>query len=1107
MPGSIIAVQIFGMAAGSISAAITAFAINMVASAIISKTLGADNALTNDNQNNPNPGNRQQLAPATDNKIPIVYGSAYVGGIVTDLSISSDNQTIYYCISLAEVTNTQTGSGDVFTFGNIYWGGKRCIFDGTDQYKVASLLDESTGQSQTVTDNLFIYLYRNGSYTPTNSSTDAIALMNSAGLVYTWDTSKTMTNCAFAIVKIIYNQDMGLTGIQQTKFQINNPRSAPGDCILDYLQSTRYGGAIPLSQIDTASLTALDAYCSQSFTYTPYGGGSTTQTRFRFDGVVDTQQTVMSNLQQMSASCDCLIRYNEITSTWGVIVQTPTYTTALAINDSNMVSAIQITPTDIASSPNIIETKFANSTDKDAFASAVFSLSQIAPSLLYPNEPVNKQSVSLPLVNNDVRAQYIAQRLLKAGREDLIVKVTISYVGIQLEAGDVVTVTNSNYGWTNKLFRVSQITETFTDDGQLLASLTLMEFNPSVFDDVSIAQFTPAPNTGLPSPLVFGTVPAPTIINLYPNAANPSFGVSVTAAYAGISQYAEVWYSAYSNPTTTQRIFAGTTIVRPSGNPYIPGTNMGTVTLENIPQGDWYFFVRMVNSLGSSQFSSASSLLRWRPTTFQYSNRYLVVAYSTAVDGSTGFSALPTNATYYGLLNSDNTTFSTNPADYTWYLASTSFGTSNFLLYANRSNRKFSFATGPANYFNNTARYVPTQTAIYDISLWSALEGSVNYIDLDARTGQLTQYGGTVTGAGEIAIQNNSSGKIVATLDPLLSNQFGPGVTQLSGSASFITIDVYGRVLGFVSPDGFYYTRFDATATAGQTVFTPTARQANYITGMDLVFRNGVLLDTSEYTENSTTVTLGTGAALNDRITIISMRAINQGVTYSNLNITVQSISTNVVTYNSTTLPFQNIVAGDIHTFINTGTPTQYTVSAYNASTRQITYTATVTSVAAGASIYEYRSNGMSYRPFSRWTTTLSSATSYTPTTWALNSGYEKLFLNGLGVNDQDYDLISNSITNFPSAASGLLTLIQFNQNNQSVAIGNPISVATNTVSGQSTYSFNLDQNAFELYYNGPLQIPTVDYTTATGAYTLIVTPTITGSILQQNTYNRTGAA
>jgi len=531
---------------------------------------------------------------------------------------------------------------------------------------------------------------------------------------------------------------------------------------------------------------------------------------------------------------------------------------------------------------------------------------------------------------------------------------------------------------------------------------------------------------------------------------------------------------------------------------------MGTVTLSSIPNGDWYFSVQMVNSLGKSAFSGSSSILRWRPTTFQYIERYAIIAYGDDLSGS-GISQLPTGKYYYGIYNSASSTYSSTASDYTWYFADPAFDTSNNLFYTNRQGRKFSFATGPGTYAAGTARYVPANTATYDPSIWSALPSTVNFIDLDARTGQLIETGTTNIGAGEIAINNNASGKVVASLAQLLD--FGSGVQTLTGSAATLTIDIYGRVLGFTTPDNFYYTRFDAVATAGQTVFTPTARQADYIVGMDLVFRNGVLLDTTEYTENSTTVTLGTGASLNDVIVIISMRAISSSIFYCPLNILVQSVASSIVTYTAAALPQQNIVAGDIHTFLNTGTPAQYTVAAYNPATREVTYTTTVTGVSAGQSFYQYRPNGLSYRPFSRWTASLTAESSYTPTTFDMHSGYEKLFINGTSINDQDYDLVSGAITNFPGTVTGLLTVIQFNDNNQIIAVGNPSSIAVNTVIDQPNYTFNYDQNAFELYNNGSLQILTSDYTTSTGTYTLTTTPTTNANILQQNTYNRTGAA
>lgn len=1103
MPGSIIAVQLFGMVVGAWETYAVAFAINMVASSIISRSLAPDGP--NTNQDSLNPGSRAQIPPAGDNKLPVVYGTAYVGGIITDLSITSDNQTLYYVLALSEVTNTETGgTPDTFTFGDIYWGGKKCVFDVTNQYQVTGLLDESTGLTDTgVSGKLEIYTYRNGSNAPVNSSLSAITVMSDASLTYQWDATKLMTNTAFVVIKIVYNSNAGLTGIQQTKFQLTNPRTKPGDCLLDYLTSTRYGAAIPVARVNTASLTALNTYSDTLLTFTPYSGGSSTIPHFRFDGTVDTTQAVMPNLQTMAACCDCLLKYNEITGLWGVIVQTPATTAVMDINDSNMVSAITVSPIDISASYNVAEVKFPDTTVKDSFNSATLDLAVLYPSLLYPNEPVNKQTISLPLVNNNVRAQYLATRFLKAAREDLQVQCEINYSGIQLEAGDVVTITNANYGWSAKQFRINKITEKFADDGAITASLNLMEYNSTVYDDASITQFTPAPNTGIGSPSVFGTLYTPTVVNLQPLITNPSFSVNVVAASSGITQYAEVWYSAYATPTNGQRIFAGTTAVNPGGNPFTPGASMGNVSLSNIPAGDWYFFVRMVNSLGTSPFSTASSVLRWRPSTFQYVSRYLVVAYGDDLAG-TNLSSSPRNKAYYGLLNADVANFSTNPADYTWYLAPTAFGTSVYLVYSSRSGRKFSFSTGLAANAAGTGAFVPADTVNFDPSIWNALPDGTNSIDLDVRTGQLLETGTTTIGAGEIAVTNNADGKIVASLATLLN--FGTGVQTLTGSASTLTIDIYGRVLGFSSPDGFYYTRYDAVAIAGQTVFTPTARQANYIVGMDLVFKNGELLDTTDYTENATTVTTGVACTVGDKVTILSMRAISQGVTYVNLHVLVSTVVGAVVTY-GTSLPYQNIVAGDIHTFANTGTPTQYTVQSYNAATKQITYTASVTGVSAGATIYQYRSTGLSYRPFSRFTTTLAAASSYTPTTWAFDSGYEKLYLNGVSVNDQDYDLVSGALTNFPASATGLLTVIQFNDNNQTIPIGNQTSTSINEIVGQSVYNYNYDVNAFELYNNGALMIPTSDYTTGTGIYTLGVAPTSTLNLLQQTTYTRTGAA
>ena len=165
----------------------------------------------------------------------------------------------------------------------------------------------------------------------------------------------------------------------------------------------------------------------------------------------------MANIQAMADCCDCLVRYNEITSLWGVIVQTPTYSVAMDINNSNTIGAITVNPIDMSNSFNTIECKYPDGTEKNSFASVTFDLQTLDPALLFPNEPVNKQSLNLYLTDNNVTVQYLATRFLKAAREDLQVTLEIDYSGLQLEAGDIVTVTNANYGWSAKLFRIIKV--------------------------------------------------------------------------------------------------------------------------------------------------------------------------------------------------------------------------------------------------------------------------------------------------------------------------------------------------------------------------------------------------------------------------------------------------------------------------------------------------------------------------------------------------------------------------------------------------------------------------------------------------------------------------
>jgi hypothetical protein len=218
-------------------------------------------------------------------------------------------------------------------------------------------------------------------------------------------------------------------------------------------------------------------------------------------------------------------------------------------------------------------------------------------------------------------------------------------------------------------------------------------------------------------------------------------------------------------------------------------------------------------------------------------------------------------------------------------------------------------------------------------------------------------------------------------------------------------------------------------------------------------------------------------------------------------------VASNVVTWNTANMPWDLIDVGDIVTFSNTGTPTQYTVTGVNYATAQITFSASVTGVVAGSRIYFYRAASSSYRVFSRYTANLTNASSYTPTLWSFDTGFELPFINGSAMTAYDYNLSSNTYSSVPNIFSGDLDIIQFTGNNLTTPTGSMVNMIAYTVIGQVGYSFNSIANALNVYMNGALLIGGTDYTSTTTSYTLTVTPTINTEIMAQQTFARYGAA
>lgn len=1080
-----------------------AFAVNFAVSSILSRVFapnsGGSQAIDN--------GVRQQVPPSSTNSIPIVYGDAYCGGRFVDAVLSTNAKTMYYVMVVSHISpNGQ------FTFdqSDMYWGDRKIAFDATDRTRVVSLTDGAGGVDTKVSGNLFIALY-------TSTQAGVISSTNGASLpnIYMGGTDlpselrwlsnvRQMNGLAFAIVKLNYNQDAETTSMQTVTFKarqyLNGTGSAkPGDVWYDYITNPLYGGAMDADIVDAASAAALNTYSDGLIPYFQ-NGVQFFQPRYRINGVVDTGQSCLENINAIMIACDSWNQYNAAKGQWGVVINKPE-TTSLAFDDSNIIGEIRVSAFDITSSINQIEAEFPSKENRDQ---SDFVYYETPAGLLYPNEPVNKQSIQLSMVNDSVQAQYLASRILEQAREDLIVNINTAYTGIQVDAGDVISITNSSYGWTAKLFRVIKVSEVSLPDGNLGATFELNEYNAQVYDDRDITKYIPAPNTNLPDPSNFGNLIAPVVVASFPSSPVPSFTVQPYVSSGGFVTYAEVWYSAFANPNASQIYLGGTTSIPSNGVPYSAGQTLPTVEVQ-IPAGNWYLFYRLVNPIATSQYSPASTVFNWRPTTFQYTERYLAVRYADNATGTSGFSTNPRNKTYYGLQNNATTNASTNPSDYTWYAGN--FGTSNYLLYANRTNRKFSFAVGNAAFNNLGGAFVPTETSVYDSSVWGALEDGDTVIDLDLRTGQLTKAGTTAISSadGLLSVTNNTSGSMIVSLQKFLN--FGSGVYSKTFNAATLTVDVYGRVVGFTQPDDFFYTEDVFVATSGQTTFN-----VNHVVGNILVFRDGVLMDTSNYSETTTTVVLANACAAGEIVTVFNMRAVSTDQYYENLNVTIVSSTANSITYSAPA--YQIISAGDLLCFAATqpessASPTTYTVQSINTTTKTIVFTTNIAGASVGFGAFRKRAAGSAYRPFSRYTVDLTNANSYEPPEFTIRNGFEMVYVNGSQFSEIDYDLSGNVIGGFPSGVTGKMTFIMFSENNFGVPASNVTNTVSYSINGALSYVFPNNPLAMEIYANGALlaQGTGLDYTANPSGYNLVQPFNNNFTLLNQQTFARIGAA
>ncbi len=216
-------------------------------------------------------------------------------------------------------------------------------------------------------------------------------------------------------------------------------------------------------------------------------------TAFEINGAIDVSRSVLENLNTLCTASGAWLTYDITTGLWSVVIN-KAGNSVMSFNDTNILGNINVSGTGINEAYNKVSVDFPHKDLRDQrdYIDLVIPLAN-----RYPNEIDNTMSISFDIINDPVQAQYIGQIELKQSRVDKVIEFRTDYSVLGLRAGDIIDVTAEMYGYNQKKFRVTKISEEDTDGGGLELSIQALEYDESIYDSSGLVREQRTKKTGI----------------------------------------------------------------------------------------------------------------------------------------------------------------------------------------------------------------------------------------------------------------------------------------------------------------------------------------------------------------------------------------------------------------------------------------------------------------------------------------------------------------------------------------------------------------------------------------------------------------------------------
>jgi len=409
--------------------------------------------------------NRTQMIKQPTAPRRFIYGETRVSGVLGYVQSTNKNARLHLVIMVA--------NHEIESFQTFYINNQAVTLDGNGNVTSPAKFNGKV---------------RILSRTGTDTQSAIPQLINESG--GKWTSNHKLSGIAYIYVRLIYKQKLFPSGIPNISAKVRgkklyDPRTSttaysanPALAIRDYLTNSAYGFNASTDEIDdTAFITAANI-CDESVTLN--GGG--TQNRYEINGTFVTSNAPKRILEDMMTSCGGLVSYsNGKFKLKAAKYITPTIT----LTEDDVIGSLQMqTKQSKRDNYNAVKGIFAP-------ANAFYTATDYPPitSSTFETEDGGTRrflDYDLPYTTNNAMAQRLAKIALYRNRQQIVLSGTFNMSAFKLEVGDTVYITNSRFGFTNKVFEVAEwamnVSGDETGNPALAVSMTLRETNSAVYD-------------------------------------------------------------------------------------------------------------------------------------------------------------------------------------------------------------------------------------------------------------------------------------------------------------------------------------------------------------------------------------------------------------------------------------------------------------------------------------------------------------------------------------------------------------------------------------------------------------------------------------------------